>query len=125
MAAPTLRTALRTAANARLSGFSYNLVHAPVMAAGPSRLQTYHYPTSPVRPLTTTTTRWKKATKGSTSKAAKPRSRTEVENVDYENPELDQTLAKTGAKMEKAVEWAKLVVFESVERGRGRVSPCG
>ena len=47
-----------------------------------------------------------------------------MENVDYEDPELDQTLAKVGNKMEKAVDWARSIVFESVERGRGRVSPC-
>lgn len=47
-----------------------------------------------------------------------------MENTDYEDPELDQTLGKVGGKMEKAVEWARSIVFESVERGRGRVSPC-
>jgi hypothetical protein len=47
-----------------------------------------------------------------------------VENVDYENADLDKTLGKVGAQMEKAVGWAKSVVYESVERGRGRVSPC-
>lgn len=47
-----------------------------------------------------------------------------MENIDYEDPGLDQTLVKVGGKMEKAVEWARSIVFESVERGRGRVSPC-
>jgi hypothetical protein len=51
-------------------------------------------------------------------------SREEVENVDYEDADLDKTLGKVGAQMEKAVNWAKSVVYESVERGRGRVSPC-
>jgi hypothetical protein len=76
------------------------------------------------RSLSTTAPAWKKATKGAGSKAAKPKSREEVENIDYENPKLDETLGKIGAKMEKAVDWAKTVVYESVERGRGRVSPC-
>ena len=51
-------------------------------------------------------------------------SREEVENIDYEDADLDKALGKVGAQMEKAVNWAKSVVYESVERGRGRVSPC-
>ena len=51
-------------------------------------------------------------------------SRQEVENVDYEDADLDKTLSKVGTQMEKAVNWAKALVYESVERGRGRVSPC-
>jgi ribosome recycling factor len=32
-------------------------------------------------------------------------------------------LERTKGKMGKAVEWAKVVVYDGVERGRGRVSP--
>jgi hypothetical protein len=80
-------------------------------------------PSSFTRPLSTTVPVWKKSTKSS-SKGGKAVSRQEVENVDYENADLDKTLGKVGAQMEKAVGWAKSVVYESVERGRGRVSPC-
>lgn len=33
-------------------------------------------------------------------------------------------MSKARAKMEKSVHWAKAVLFEGVERGRGRVSPA-
>ena len=87
----------------------------------------FAYPTSFAGPstkrsLSTTSPILKKATK--TSKASKAVSRQEVENVDYEDADLDKTLSKVGTQMEKAVNWAKALVYESVERGRGRVSPC-
>jgi hypothetical protein len=90
---------------------------------------TFAYPTSfagpsTLRPLSTTPPTWKKATKTSGAKASKAVSRQEVENVDYEDADLDKTLSKVGSQMEKAVNWAKALVYESVERGRGRVSPC-
>jgi ribosome recycling factor len=89
----------------------------------------FAYPTSfagprTLRPLSTTPPTWKKATKTSGAKASKAVSRQEVENVDYEDADLDKTLSKVGSQMEKAVNWAKALVYESVERGRGRVSPC-
>jgi len=87
----------------------------PTSLAGPSSL---------TRPISTSSPTWKKATKTSGSKAAKAVSRQEVENIDYEDADLDKTLSKVAAQMEKAVNWAKSVVYESVERGRGRVSPC-
>jgi len=87
----------------------------------------FAYPTSfagpsTIRSFSTTSPILKKATK--TSKASKAVSRQEVENVDYEDADLDKTLSKVGTQMEKAVNWAKALVYESVERGRGRVSPC-
>jgi ribosome recycling factor len=81
-------------------------------------------PSSLTRPISTSPPIWKKATKTSGSKASKAVSKQEVENADYEDADLDKTLSKVGAQMEKAVNWAKALVYESVERGRGRVSPC-
>jgi hypothetical protein len=86
----------------------------PTSFAGPSTLRSF----------STTSPTWKKATKTSGAKASKAVSRQEVENVDYEDADLDKTLSKVGSQMEKAVNWAKALVYESVERGRGRVSPC-
>ncbi|WVO14070.1 hypothetical protein L204_101697 [Cryptococcus depauperatus] len=37
---------------------------------------------------------------------------------------VEEVLEKSRAKMEKAVHWAKAVLFEGVERGRGRVTPA-
>ncbi|WWC89768.1 uncharacterized protein L201_004694 [Kwoniella dendrophila CBS 6074] len=37
---------------------------------------------------------------------------------------ISEVLEKTGVKIEKAVHWAKAVIFEGVERGRGRVTPA-
>ncbi|WWC69269.1 uncharacterized protein I206_103207 [Kwoniella pini CBS 10737] len=37
---------------------------------------------------------------------------------------ISEVLEKTEAKIEKAVHWAKAVIFEGVERGRGRVTPA-
>lgn len=37
--------------------------------------------------------------------------------------ERDAILAKTKEKANKSIEWAKGIVYEGVERGRGRVSP--
>lgn len=127
MATPLARSAARQVARistrACLAGVARPVTSLAAASAGPSSLPVYQ-----ARCLTTTPPCFKKSTKasgsGSGSKGTKPKSREEVENIDYEDPKLDQTLAKVGAKMEKAVEWAKLVVFESVERGRGRVSPC-
>lgn len=36
---------------------------------------------------------------------------------------IEEVVSKAKAKMEKSVHWAKAVLFEGVERGRGRVSP--
>lgn len=120
MAAPRLSIAARQVAaigTARIPiATSARFVRPTLGAAGPS--------STPYRALSTTRPTWKKSTKTPSSKASQPKSRTEVENIDYENPSLDQTLEKVGSKMEKAVEWARSIVFESVERGRGRVSPC-
>ena len=55
----------------------------------------------------------------------KAKSRQEVEITDN-NPfdaDAEAQLAKVRAKMDKALEWARGVVWEGVERGRGRVSP--
>ena len=37
--------------------------------------------------------------------------------------ELETVLERTKSKMAKSVDWAKGVVYEGVERGRGRISP--
>ncbi|WWD09957.1 hypothetical protein V865_008088 [Kwoniella europaea PYCC6329] len=37
---------------------------------------------------------------------------------------IAEVLEKTQVKIEKAVHWAKAVIFEGVERGRGRVTPA-
>lgn len=47
-----------------------------------------------------------------------------MEDADYADPKLDEALAKVGGKMEKTVEWAKAILYDGVERSRGRVSPC-
>lgn len=124
MAAPRLRTVgsqLSTLVSSRAPVASSSRTLRPLLAVpGPSFQPLFNQN----RDLSTTTVRWKKSTKAPSSKASKSKPRAEVENVDYEDPGLDQTLAKVGVKMEKAVEWARVVVFESVERGRGRVSPC-
>lgn len=110
----TARQVLR-AARLRSTQPVFLCIAHPSSLAGPSSLS---------RHISTTTPTWKKATKSSGSKASKAVSREEVENIDYEDADLDKTLGKVGAQMEKAVNWAKSVVYESVERGRGRVSPC-
>jgi ribosome recycling factor len=67
------------------------------------------------------------------AKAAKARTRhreeAEEEEVDGPNDEITEdklpgVLSKAEMKMGKAVEWARAQVYEGVERGRGRVSPC-
>jgi hypothetical protein len=107
------RSARQVIGVARLQ--STKSVLPPVALAGPSTIS---------RHISTTSPRWKKSTKSSGSKTSKAISREEVENVDYEDADLDKMLGKVGGQMEKAVNWAKSVVYESVERGRGRVSPC-
>jgi hypothetical protein len=113
MSVSICRSARQVIRAARLQ--SIKPVLPSIAQAGPSTLS---------RHISTTSPRWKKSTESSGSKTSKAVSREEVENVDYEDADLDKTLGKVGGQMEKAVNWAKSVVYESVERGRGRVSPC-
>jgi ribosome recycling factor len=56
------------------------------------------------------------------SKPAKGKARA-AEPSDESTVDLEDVLEKTKGKMIKAVEWAKGVLYDGVERGRGRVSP--
>lgn len=63
--------------------------------------------------------------KKSKTQPAKP-SKAKVRNEDDPSEtdvDVKGALDKTGAKMQKAAEWAKTQVWEGVERARGRVSP--
>jgi len=85
---------------------------------------------SPARPLSTTQTLLKKskaAASKKSHKAAKEEADVNPEGSRYEKaPEADlnDVLAKTEKKMEKAVDWARGLTYDMVERGRGRVTPC-
>lgn len=61
----------------------------------------------------------KKTDKGGKKKKDKD----EDEEAGLSEAEIDAIVDKTKGKMTKSVDWAKSVVFEGVERGRGRVSP--
>ncbi|KAK4686678.1 ribosome recycling factor, partial [Tremellales sp. Uapishka_1] len=64
----------------------------------------------------------KKSKGGSASKPSKTKSPSDESALSPE--EIARALEKTKGKMEKSVEWAKGVIYEGVERGRGRVSPA-
>lgn len=64
----------------------------------------------------------KKAKPSLSSKPAKGKARA-AESSDEPTVDLADVLEKTKGKMVKAVEWAKGVLYDGVERGRGRVSP--
>jgi hypothetical protein len=82
------------------------------------------------RPLSTSAPLLKKSKAAATKKSQKQgKEHEEVEGGDkvrYEQSleaDADAILEKTQSKMEKSVEWAKGLVYDAVERGRGRVSP--
>jgi ribosome recycling factor len=99
----------------------------PLLAASRRAIPT---PTlSLARPLSTSAPLLKKSKAAATKKAHKQHKEEADGNPEgkrYDKaPEADlgDVLAKTERKMEKAVDWAKGLVYEMVERGRGRVSP--
>ena len=73
------------------------------------------------RPLFTSTPLYKK----SKAAAAKKGRNDKDDSSSNEGPiaDLNDVLGKTERKMEKAVDWARGVIYEMVERGRGRVTP--
>jgi hypothetical protein len=85
---------------------------------------------STTRPLSTTPPLLKKskaAASKKSHKAAKEEADENPESSRYDKaPEADlnDVLAKTEKKMEKAVDWARGLTYDMVERGRGRVTPC-
>lgn len=92
--------------------YGANIAHiAPL--SGPSRL--------PHRAFTTTIPALKKA-KTSPAKPAKGKVRSQ-DDMSETDVDVEGVMEKTREKMEKAVGWAKGVVYDGVERGRGRVSP--
>lgn len=62
----------------------------------------------------------KKADKGGKKKKGEE----EEAEAKLTDAEIDDIVEKARAKMVKSADWAKSVMFEGVERGRGRVSPC-
>lgn len=82
-----------------------------------------------IRPFSSTLPALKK-NKGQNIKSAKQKLRvTEDDQAGAADDEgagqvvVEEVVSKARAKMEKSVHWAKAVLFEGVERGRGRVSP--
>lgn len=82
-----------------------------------------------MRPFSSTLPTLKK-NKGQNIKSAKQKLRvTEDDQAGADDDEgagqvvVEEVVSKARAKMEKSVHWAKAVLFEGVERGRGRVSP--
>ena len=84
---------------------------------------------SSVRGFSTTPTTLKKATKkdakkaGDNKKGGKKKAEAEEEEGGLSEAQIDAIVKKTDDKMTKSLDWAKSVLFEGVERGRGRVSP--
>ncbi|OWZ57468.1 ribosome recycling factor [Cryptococcus neoformans c45] len=83
-----------------------------------------------VRPFSSTLSALKK-NKGQNTKTSKQKLRiTEDDQAGAADDEgagevvIEEVVSKARAKMEKSVHWAKAVLFEGVERGRGRVSPA-
>ncbi|WVR05407.1 hypothetical protein IAU60_002422 [Kwoniella sp. DSM 27419] len=89
---------------------------------------------SPLTPLTrsfASTPLTLKKNKGSPPKSAKAKIRVnEDDSAGGGNDEgageavIGDVVDKARAKMDKAVHWAKAVIFEGVERGRGRITPA-
>lgn len=85
---------------------------------------------SSVRGFSTTPATLKKATKkdakksGDNKKGGKKKAEAaEEEEGGMSESEIDAIIKKTNDKMTKSLDWAKGVLYEGVERGRGRVSP--
>jgi ribosome recycling factor len=79
-------------------------------------------PCTPSRYFASSSLLLKKAKPTPSSKPAKGKARA-AEPSDESTVDLEDVLEKTKGKMIKAVEWAKGVLYDGVERGRGRVSP--
>ncbi|ODN83397.1 hypothetical protein L202_01541 [Cryptococcus amylolentus CBS 6039] len=84
-----------------------------------------------VRPFSSTLPILKKNKHGQGAKSPKQKIRvTEDDEAGAADAEgagevvIEEVVEKAKGKMEKAVHWAKAVVFEGVERGRGRVTPA-
>ncbi|WVQ71872.1 hypothetical protein IAR50_001414 [Cryptococcus sp. DSM 104548] len=83
------------------------------------------------RPFSSTLPAFKKNKHGQGAKSAKQKIRvTEDDEAGAADAEgagevvIEEVVEKAKGKMEKAVHWAKAVIFEGVERGRGRVTPA-
>lgn len=78
------------------------------------------------RHLSTSTPVYKKSKAAAAKKSRSDKDDSKSGHGQYEaDPiaNLNDVLAKTERKMEKAVDWARGVIYEMVERGRGRVTP--
>lgn len=113
-----VQAALRVAITAsRLGSTSSLVVRAPAAVTNSRALST----TSPLLKKS------KAAASKKSHKAAKEEADGNPESSRYEKaPEADlnDVLEKTERKMEKAVDWARGLTYDMVERGRGRVTPC-
>ena len=84
-----------------------------------------------LRPLTTSQALWKKkASSKSVRKVRQERNDEDEDEADGAGEgesageiDVDAVLAKTEASMQKSVHWARGLIYEGVERARGRVSP--
>ena len=82
-----------------------------------------------IRPLSTSLPLYKKSKAAASKKAhkaAKEDAEVNPESHRYDpapEDELDEVLSKTKKAMTKAVDWARSIAYEGVERGRGRVTP--
>lgn len=86
--------------------------------------------TSAVRGFATTAPALKKVTKkdakkaGGDGKKGGKKKGEEEEVVKMSQAQINAIIKKACDKMTKSLDWGKSVLFEGVERGRGRVSPC-
>ena len=82
----------------------------------------------PIRAFNTSSPLSKKA-KSSSSRRAQQQDKEEDPVIDPKwsdkapEVDLDEVMERTKSKMSKSVDWARGVVYEGVERGRGRISP--
>jgi ribosome recycling factor len=103
------QSAFRSANIGRKGAFGGSLHLTPLPSAGPSRL----FSSTPIS--------LKKA-KLAPAKPSKGKVRAE-DDPSETDVDTEGVLTKTREKMEKAVSWAKGLVYDGVERGRGKVSP--
>lgn len=87
------------------------------------------FASSSVRGFSTTPITLKKATKkdakkaGDNKKGGKKAAEVEEVKTTLSEAQINAIVKKANEKMNKSLDWAKSVLFEGVERGRGRVSP--
>lgn len=103
------QSAFRSVSLGRAGAFGGSLQLAPLPSAGPSRL----FSSTPIS---------LKKSKLTPAKPSKGKVRAE-DDPSETDVDTEGVLAKTREKMEKAVSWAKGLVYDGVERGRGKVSP--